>query len=200
MLRWIAPAALGVLTAGAALAEPTAPNAPAGPGLFISPSGEPFRGASGLADWFAQADRDGDTLLTLAEFRLDAENHFRRLDSDGDGRIDGFENQAYERDVVPEITRLRLPGEGAGGASDRSAPERPKGPWFGRAAPSDRQGAARYGLLNIPQPVRNADSDLSGRVTWEEWGQAAERRFQTLDADGDGVLTLAALQAREPRP
>lgn len=200
MLRWVAPAVLGVLTAGTALAEPEAPQAPAGPGLFISPSGEPFRGASGLADWFALADRDGDTLLTLAEFRLDAENHFRRLDRDGDGRIDGFENQAYERDVVPEITRLRLPGEAASAAADGSAPERPRRAWFGRAAPSERQGAARYGLLNIPQPVRNADTDLSGRVTWAEWGQAAERRFQTLDADGDGVLTLAALEALRSRP
>lgn len=57
-------------------------------------------------------------------------------------------------------------------------------------------GAAQFGLLADPEPVRNADTDLDMRVTGEEWTAALTRRFQKLDRDGDGRLTLAEL----PRP
>ncbi|MBC7166971.1 MAG: hypothetical protein H5U23_06415, partial [Phenylobacterium sp.] len=151
---------------------------------------------------------DGDTLLTEAEFRLDAERFFAVLDADDNGTIDGFENQAYERDLVPEITRL------AGPVGDRPPPGG-RGPRVGEGGlrgllgkgpeggGERRDGAARYGLLNIPQPVRGADADLSGRVSLEEWRAAASRRFSLLDTDGDGVLTLDTLPSAPgapPRP
>lgn len=210
IIRWIAPAAAGLLVATGALAEPEPPPPPSPPqgagGLFISPSGEPFRGPDGLGTWFARADRDGDSLLTLAEFRLDAEALFRALDANDDGVIDGFENQTYEREIVPEITRSRPAGPQGGERGGRPPPggsgdggplksgKPPRGTMGPGGADGALQGAAPYGLLNIPQPVRNADADLNGRVSWAEWGQAAKRRFERLDADGDGVLTLAALR------
>ena len=219
-MRWMMLAA-GCLWATGALAQPMAEGPPDGDrprppggGLFISPAGEPFREGDGRAAWFAGADRDGDTLLTEAEFRLDAERFFAVLDADRNGTIDGFENQAYERDLVPEITRLAGPLGGPAG-------ERPEGGRRGRppgggegglrgllgkgpeGGGERRDGAARYGLLNIPQPVRGADADLSGRVSLEEWRAAASRRFALLDSDGDGVLTLETLPATPggpPRP
>ncbi|MEH6677891.1 hypothetical protein [Phenylobacterium sp.] len=178
--------------------------------LFISPSGEPFRDGDGLAAWFAGADRDSDTLLTRPEFEADAERFFAVLDADSDGVVDGFENQAYERQIAPEITRLgetRPQGAGPGGRPDGDS-ERPRRSLlgFGRGKPEpgvQRQGAGRYGLLNEPQPVRGADGDLSGRVSRIEWRAAAARRFNLLDLDGDGVLTLDTLPplpgARPPR-
>ena len=186
-------------------------------GLFISPSGEPFRGGEGRRVWFARADTDRDGALTLAEFRADAMTFFKVLDANGDGKIDGFENQAYETKIAPEITRMSIPDEGGGdrrgpmgGDSQASHIPRggPDGPRGGnrhgggprRAAP--REGAARYGLLNEPQPVRGADANLDWKVTTEEWAKAAGRRFALLDADGDGQLTLATLPGRpaEARP
>ena len=67
-----------------------------GAGLFISPSGKPFRAKPGepypVAAWFAAADRDGDGRVTLAEFEADADAFFRELDRNHDGRInDGSE-------------------------------------------------------------------------------------------------------------
>jgi hypothetical protein len=180
------------------------PRAPAR--LFISPSGEPFRDGDGLAGWFAGADRDRDTLLTRPEFEADAERFFAVLDGDGDGVVDGFENQAYERQIAPEITRLgETPRPGARPDAEGERPRRSL-LGFGRGKPEpgvQRQGAGRYGLLNEPQPVRGADGDLSGRVSRIEWRAAAARRFDLLDLDGDGVLTLDTLPplagARPPR-
>jgi hypothetical protein len=169
--------------------------------IFISPSGEPFRGAGGLAAWFKGADADADGLVTLAEFEADAVRMFGLLDTDQNGSIDGFETQAYEREIAPEIRSL-----GAGrppptaGRSPGAEGERLRRQMLGmgRATPpARREGAARFGLLNEPHPVRGADADLSGRVSLEEWRKAAARRFGLLDQDGDGVLTTDSLP---PRP
>ena len=199
-------AALWTSAATAAAAAPPGPppgREAQGVGLeiFISPSGEPFRGAGGLAAWFAGADADADGLVTLAEFEADAERVFSLLDTDQNGSIDGFETQAYEREIAPEIRSLgpaRMPpGEGRGPGAEGERPRRPM-LGMGRAAPpATREGAGRFGLLNEPHPVRGADGDLSGRVSLEEWRKAAARRFNLLDLDGDGVLTLDTLP---PRP
>ena len=50
-----------------------------------------------------QADTDRDGALTPAEFLADHMRFFRRLDVDGDGRIDNLETNRYEREVAPEI-------------------------------------------------------------------------------------------------
>jgi len=61
-----------------AAATQTAAATPAVPSrrwtrMFISPMGEPFRPANrdddALADWFQQADRNHDGVLTLQEFQ-----------------------------------------------------------------------------------------------------------------------------------
>ena len=59
---------------------------------------------------------------------------------------------------------------------------------------TDLQGAARYGLLNIPEPVAAADADFNRGVSLSEFREAARARFQLLDTAHRGGLTLAQLQ------
>ncbi|CAN7533468.1 hypothetical protein LJR225_003839 [Phenylobacterium sp. LjRoot225] len=179
--------------------------------LFVSPSGEPFRGRDGLAAWFAQADADHDAALAPAEFQADAERAFRLYDSDGSGVLDGLEIQAYERERVPEITELafggdapggrggrrgRGPRRGGGGDGERSEPRAGKPPGDGDAPfrGAGSTGAARFSLLNEPEPLLAADEDIDGKVTRAEWSRAAVRRFALLDRDHAGRLTLAGLR------
>ena len=151
-----------------------------GAALFISPAGEPFRGGDGLAAWFAGADADHDGGLSPAEFRADALRFFRTLDADRDGSVDGFEVQRYEAQVAPEITAIVLDG---------ARPARGR-----REMQLGRQGAARFGLLNTPHPVRAGDLDVDGRVTEAEWIRATARRFDLLDKAKAGKLTMDQLR------
>jgi hypothetical protein len=156
--------------------------------LFVSPFGEPFRSSHGLADWFAGADGDHNGVLTLKEFTADGLRFLTVLDTDKDGRVDGFENTTYENDVAPEI----LPQSAA------FRPGREDAEGAGAPAPRARglEGASTFGLLDEPQPVRGADLNYDGKITAAEQDKAAARRFAILDPEATGQLALPALQSR----
>ena len=196
--RWIGVVGLALLAAACA----SGPRGPQGFGddeedgpprphaqLFISPSGQPFRAPAGqpypVAAWFAAADHDHDGRLTREEFRADAETWFKTLDANGDGLVDMPEATRWEEEMVPEITRVAIGG--MGGRGGRRAPSR-------NSLDTRGQGAAAYSLINEPHPVRGADADFSMTVSRAEWRAAADRRFDLLDVDKDGAITLAELR------
>ncbi len=186
--------------------------------VFISPMGEPFREGSilaGLQHWFAGADRDGDHSLTLAELIADSARFFAFLDSDGNGELGPVEINRYEREIAPEIQLGGWDGRRGLGRRGGDWRRRTEGrPEQGGRGPAGRrmsggsmseygdttglQGAGRYGLINLPEPVMDADSDLNRGVSSEEYAASAGRRFLLLDTGGDGRLTLDELEPLLP--
>src|SRR4051794_14261906 len=145
---------------------------------FISPMGEPFRAHSPtddtLADWFYKADTNRDGVLTAIEMQADAGRFFATLDDNHDGQIDPDELANYEYEIAPDIqvmaTTKRAPGQPAPVALKRDgdddyAPDddgaRHRRERNGRRDEAFAslgigggvQGAGRYGLLNMPEPV-----------------------------------------------
>jgi Ca2+-binding EF-hand superfamily protein len=183
-------------------------------GLFISPAGEPFRSpepdADMLGKWFAGADLNHDGFLSLAEMEADSERFFATLDTDRDGEIDPVELTRYEREVAPEIQLGLGLGRGFGkrrrDVEDDLTPPAP-GVWGpspggysgGRFRNNEREGAARFSPLNLPEPVAAADSDLNRGVSREEFRKAAGARFLLLDTDHDGRVSRAEIEALMPR-
>jgi hypothetical protein len=103
------------------------------------------------------------------------------------------ELQRYEQQVAPEVLpRLAqvqggYPGErGAGGDKRLAEPPRRRGG-------PDYDGAPAYSLLNVSEPVAAADADFDGRITLQEFQATADRRFDQLDKDRNGYLTLDTL-------
>lgn len=211
MFRPILLAAATALLAGAAVAQPAGPppsgpppGANTGPGVFLSPSGEPFRRRAldtttkpPLDQWFDGADTDHDGAITAAEFQADAKRFFDILDDNKDGYVDSLENRYYEMRIAPEIL-----DSGAAGLAPRGiAPPIPSPNQGIRSSPRTRapiiprEGAARFTFLNEPQQIRVADVNLDWRVSAAEWTAAATRRFNLLDMDHDGKLTMATLPA-----
>jgi len=210
----------GALVLAGCASSPREGAPPAGPpNLFLSPNGEPFRrgpqGADPIDAWFVGADSDRDGRLTSAEFSADAMRFFGLLDQNGDDRIDAFESQRYEREIVPEFgmdpfgprtAAFERPESRPEGVEDDiiRLPERglppPRGRRGGRG--DERGGAGWTGriasLTGDPQPVRAADADLSQSVTTAEYATLSQRRFAALDTDRDGALARIELPPAKP--
>ena len=178
---------------------------------FLSPMGEPFRSRTPdddpFARWFHQADGDQDGMLTANEMRADAERFFAALDVDRDGRIDSEERMAYESKIAPEVqvnsdwkrTREEAAAESrSGDDSDRGNRRRRWPNEIDGYQLDGLQGAARYGLLNLPEPVAGADANFDRFVSLDEFRRAASYRFQLLDRDRSGRLTLKNLEVLLP--
>jgi hypothetical protein len=187
--------------------------------LFISPVGEPFRGPDGMAAWFKGADRNGDERLSPAECAADATRFFGMLDVNGDGEIDPDELTRYETEIAPEVQSgmggafggAERPRGRSGGGGHRGGGGRGGGrgggmgdggyggDGSGSPAPSRPQGAARFGLLDLPEPVIAADTDFNRGVSRTEFRTAATQRCHLLDRDGDGLVAWAELPTRPAR-
>jgi hypothetical protein len=195
--------------------------------LFVSPAGQPFRGAPGqpapIEAWFAQADADHDGAISYAEFQADFRRWFAMLDTNHDGEIAPDEVTRYETEILPEMASRGGFGGGMGGRGGgmrgrggmgRGGGMGGHGGMGGRGGMGGHQGggggggaagayypsgAARFGLLPIPHPIMAADEDLNRGVSIAEWDHAAASRFNMLDEAHDGRLTLAELNARRLR-
>lgn len=143
------------------------------PSLFISPAGEPFRAAPDpRRAWLERVDPTSSGAIAADALVADARRFFAVLDRDKNGAIESAEVTVYENAIAPEIL------SGGGGP-----------PGGGRGL----QGAARFGLLNDPQPVRSADFNLDYRVTLAEYERKARETFARLDRDRNGVLLVSEL-------
>jgi Ca2+-binding EF-hand superfamily protein len=192
---------------------------------FISPMGEPFRARTAsddtLADWFYRADLNHDGVLTAAEMEADAVRFFAKLDTNHDGAIDPDELAQYEYEVAPEIQVMsrtrRAPGQpapvvkpsddddlGADAGDSRRDRDRRRGSrdedYASLGFGGTLQGAARYSLLNMPEPVAAADTNFNRLVTLDEFKQAAIARFQLLDKPHAGRISLPQLEAMPHAP
>ena len=173
--------------------------------------GEPFPvrapGDDPLADWFTQADRNHDGSLTLDEMQLDADRFFAALDTNHDGEIDPDEITHYENVIAPQVRTSFAAYSGdsgngsAPGGEHHSHHRAGGGHWSApRGGDNEPQGAARFDLLGLPEPVAAADTDLSRGITSDEFRKAAQLRFKALDVDRRGLLTLAVLETLRPPP
>lgn len=182
--------------------------------LFISPFGEPFTAGPTeswpVAGWFSGADADHDGVLAWAEFEADGRRWFASLDADGSGRVDPDEIAVYET----SLHRFgggggggmrgggMRGGAGYGGGSLGLAEPQQRRPSTGSHiargggrpyTPNNYGTVAEAGFFNYPEPVKAADMNVDNRITAEEWAQATQTWFRSLDTDHDGKLTLATL-------
>jgi len=187
------------------------------PNVFIAPMGKPFRAKLGapypVVDWFKEADKDGDGKLDHAEFIADAGAFFDVLDLNHDGALSSYEVAVYEHNVAPEILGYNVAVSDLRGAPSLPGLSLPghdgarlwlaqiSQPQVGLEQPNEAtaqtevipEGAAPFGLLETPEPLTAADVDFSGVILKANFLKLADRRFNTLDHNQDGYLTLAKL-------
>jgi hypothetical protein len=197
-------AILPLLLLAAAGDPPAAADAPRGPAqVFIAPSGEPFRvygdAPYPVAAWFAGADKNGDGKLDPAEFTADFMRFFDQLDQNHDGAIDSVEKARYENEVVPETLGGSWYPKSQGQANaewDSSFSKDVNLPHVDRPIRGNQEvpiGAARFDLLGLPEPVAAMDLEVRGRISRRMAGDVAQMRFNQLDPQHRGYLTLDQL-------
>lgn len=183
----VAMVAIATSAAGAMQKRDASPVG-SGRGLFISPMGEPFRGASrkdSLRTWFDGADANRDGGLSLSEMRGDGERFYGLLNVNKDRELDPNELRTYEQQIVPEI-RVGASSAPAPGPSDNPNASKAK-------LERERRGAGVYGLLATPNPVASADTNFNRGISPEEFARAARDRFTMLDANRDGQIRFDEL-------
>lgn len=206
----ISPVRLGLAAAAAFLMSGVASAQPVGRGpLFVSPAGAVFRTDSGhaIAAWFAQADTNRDGAIDWTEFQADFERAFVSFDVDGDGEIEPDEVTRYETEILPEMSGGVMAGrrgvrrdDGNFGPGGRNGGPRPRARSGAPGTAAMMSGAARFGVLAIPHPIMDADSNFNRGVTRPEWLAAAQTRFNALNRNNDGLLRLDAMQRPDAPP
>ena len=184
-LAWVLAACLAAAPAFAQEQQPQA--------LFISPMGQPERGAdrgAALNAWFNAADVDQDGRLSLEEFIAHETPFHAVLDRNRDGLVTALESGALFRATAPEMFAPLPPLRRAEARMPRD-PGRITQPRERRVEDNRLRGAARFGLLSDLEPVMSCDADMSRWVDADEFRVCAERRFILLDADNDGFFELS---------
>jgi hypothetical protein len=185
---------------------------------FRAKAGDPYP----VVAWFKRADTDHDGQLDRGEFVADAMQFFQKLDANGDGFIDSRELYYYEHITVPEIMAGQQPssalapqfrrvaefeqvqmggmgGGGGGGIGGLGGPpvsngdDTPPPSHPDTSDPNRLVGAAPYNLLGEPEPVAASDLSFSGKISQADFKTRASQRFDVLDADQRGYLTLESL-------
>jgi hypothetical protein len=204
----LAAAAVGAAACASDSPRPPKRDPHLDPTLFISPAGKPFHAEPGqpypVRVWFAEADRNHDGKITREEFRADFQAFFNQIDLNHDDVVDGLEISAYEETVAPEIlprlAQMQAPDARVYPDDPGQLPEprRPRREPRQLAQAPERKGMAfdgapEFSLINVSEPVASADLNFDGKVSLEEFLGAADRRFDALDKDRLGYLTLAGL-------
>ncbi|MDG5494440.1 hypothetical protein [Niveispirillum sp. BGYR6] len=194
---WFTCSALALLLVQAGCSS--RPDAPSGHGggfagmrggrVAVSPAGEPLglpahdeaAYVAAVTQWFQAADLDKDGVLSRAEMQADTARFFQAMDKDGDHAVNTRELAEYRQARLAALRPPR-PDDGEGGRQPRR-----QGPPPDLPLPAGGVGGGDV--------VMAADTNLDFRVTLEELTHKALERLAAMDADHDGRVTLAEVQA-----
>jgi hypothetical protein len=168
-----------------------------------------------------RADSDGDGVVTRAESQAHAEAMFAKLDENNDGKLDQTDRDARrERMKAKMFDKLDADQDGSVSREEFMAFEGHRmGRHWGKGGMAGRReggpgmdGPRKYhgmgmrgsdgmGMRGRHGMMMGADTDNDGALSQAEFLAAAGKRFDAVDSDSDGKITLEDRQKkRQERP
>jgi len=179
-----------------------------------------MRGGKGGMMQLKRLDADNDGAVTLDEFLKPRQDRFAEMDANKDGFLDADELTARMRQMADQRQRMMMAKLDADGDGKVTREEFDNASRHGRRGMREERGGGRYGWHrgrhgggrgmdetekgaagNDVQGMQDGDDGSRmegrrGRGGRGERGAWRQKRFERMDANGDGVITIEDLQTR----
>ncbi len=181
-----ASAVAAIASASPALAQAVAPGAQAAPAMKAMSRADL---SQMVQQRFAQADANRDGFVTQAEAKALAGQRPQRMQQRAARGGEGGGKRAQRRDPAAMFTRLDTNSDGV---ISRAEFDSVRGQGRQRMAQKGAMRARAFGGRMFAM----ADTDKDGRISLQEATAATMKRFDSADANRDGVVTREERQQR----
>lgn len=164
--------------------------------------------SSAVDEFLKKNDKNSHDAISKDELDADQQAGFGQIDRNGDGRLDRRELRAHSRRMqqggrpveaaVVWVIEAERDTPSLAELQDAYAMLRKLDSNHDDRITKEEVSSAREQLIeqHCQAAVKNADSDHNGNISRKEAKNTVfERRFDKLDADGDGSLTQSELQS-----
>ena len=193
--------------------------------LFLAAalSGSVFAGVAGTAavaqrggGMMANADANGDGIITHEEFAAQAAQRFQRMDVNNDGKLSGDELRGrmaeraqggvmtkaqFMADADTRFQKMDANHDGRITQDEMQAMMqafRDRHEQNGGQPAGDRAMAPPPGGPRGEERLERLDTNHDGRISREEMRAASDRRFDKMDTNHDGFIDQAEMSAGRP--
>ncbi|MFS8111373.1 EF-hand domain-containing protein [Rhizobium jaguaris] len=141
-----------------------------------------------------QFDTNGDMKISKDELKAGVDKIFDQIDTNKDGQITPAEVKAYRQERIKEWRAERAKAKGDNGQTDQAQADDNKGDQADKGEhhghnPRDRfvrEAALVRGMLMF----HRIDTDGNGQISKQEAEDAANKFFDRMDRNHDGVISL----------
>jgi len=144
--------------------------------------------------WF-NPDSNGDGVVTRDEAKAQASAMFARMDANHDGKLDQVDREAHRQQMrTMMFDRLDANHDGSISRDEFMAFQGPGQDSHGMRGPmamGDHKGMRGHRDMMM----KRADTNNDGVISKDEFLAAADKRFDSIDANHDGKITQEERQA-----
>ncbi|ENN86369.1 calcium-binding protein EF-hand-containing protein [Rhizobium freirei PRF 81] len=141
-----------------------------------------------------QFGQPGDTKVTRDEVKAGVDKVFDQIDTNHDGEITPGELRAYRQERIKEWKAERAKADGDQAQNDQTKGDQAQADDNGDNGPRHHRPHGRFmheaGFMRGMMLFHRIDKDENGQISKQEAEDAANKLFDRMDRNHDGVISL----------